>query len=468
MKSLSLLFLVGIMFFFNANFMPSEAAGPVDIRVRVNGMAGGQAYLIGVYKNVQSTVDSASLDISGGFHIQREEPFEAGAYMVLLPDSSSFQVLLDDDQAFSLQTKAGSLEKDMQVNGSQINELAYSARQLQYEQQAAFEAMARENDDPAYLEQQRNRLMGEYYTYLQGLFDQYPQSLFTKLRRAELGPQVPEARQADGSIDYPAQLHLYRIHFWDNVDFNDPRLLRTPVIFNKLVTYLDQLTPLQTEAMIRSIDELMARVPANSEYYRFFAEWIAQDYRAPYSPVLDPEAIYIHMVNEYLTDGRAFWADSTQVYAWKLRARGKAGSLVGNPATDIRANGTDGCPRSMFDSEAPYIVLYFYHPDCSHCIEQTPKLVEFSREWKNNGLNVFAVAMDTEEAEWQQFITDNQMENWANVNDADSQDIYDDYYVMGTPCIYLLNPDRIIIGKNLEVEHIPAIIEMDRQRMAAR
>lgn len=468
MKSLSLLALIGITFFFNAQLLVGEPSGAVDIRIRINGMAGGQAYLIGVNKNVQTSVDSAQLDITGAFRFQREEPYEAGAYMVLLPDSSSFQVLLDEGQFFSMQTNAGSLEKDMQVDGSQVNELAYQARQLQYEQQAAFEAMTQETNDPIFLEQQRNRLIGEYFAYLQGLFEQHPQSLFTKLRRAEQEPQVSEVRQADGSIDYNVQIHLYRIHFWDNVDFNDPRLLRTPVIFNKLITYLEQLTPLQTDAMIQSIDELMAQVPANSEYYRFFAEWIAQDFRPSYSPLLDPEAIYIHIVNEYLTDSRAFWADSTQVYAWKLRAKHKAGSLVGNPGTDIKANDVQNCPRSLFDMEAPYIVLYFYHADCSHCIEQTPKLVQFAQEWKNKGLEVYAVAMDTEDAEWKQFIADNHMENWVNVNDAESQDIYEDYYVMGTPCIYLLNPNRMIIGKNLEIEHIPAIIGLDQQRMAAR
>ena len=172
------------------------------------------------------------------------------------------------------------------------------------------------------------------------------------------------------------------------------------------------------------------------------------------------------MVNEYLTDERAFWADPTQVYAWKLRAMAKAGSLVGNPGMNIRAKDTDGQMQSMFDTNAPYVVLYFYHAECEHCIEETPKLVQFYQKWKDRGLEVYAVAMDTEDAEWRKFITDNKMESWINVNDADSQDIYDDYYVMGTPNIYLLNPERIIIGKSLELEHIPAVIQMDQQKRA--
>ncbi|MCB0563410.1 MAG: redoxin domain-containing protein [Phaeodactylibacter sp.] len=463
MKSLSFFTLIGIMSFFSSHLWVDEQAGGVDIQIHVSGMASGYAYLTGVYKNVQSTVDSAQGDINGRFHFQRKERFEPGAYLVILPDSSTFQILLDDDQSFYLKTNAGSLEKDMQVEGSQVNELFFQARQLQYEQQAAFEGMANQNNDPAFLEQQRALLIGEYDAYLQSLFEKYPQSLFTKIRKAEQNPQIPEVRQANGVVDPSAQLYLYRSHFWDMVDFSDPRLLHTPVIFNKLITYFDNLTPPQTDAMIEAINQLMEQVPANSEYYRFFAEWIAQDFRPPYSPVLDPEAIFIHMVNEYLTDERAFWADSTQVYAWKLRATGKAGSLVGNPGMDIRARDTEGNMRSMFDIEAPYIAIYFYHAECEHCIAETPRLVQFYREWKDKGLEVFAVAMDTEDAEWKTFIADNQMD-WINVNDAESQEIYKDYYVMGAPTIYLLNPSRTIIGKNLQIEHIPMIIQMDQQQ----
>ena len=75
MKSLSYFTLIGVMFFFSSRLLAKGEESPVNIKIHVNGMAGGQAFLAGVYKNVQSKVDSAEMDITGTFRFQREEPY---------------------------------------------------------------------------------------------------------------------------------------------------------------------------------------------------------------------------------------------------------------------------------------------------------------------------------------------------------------------------------------------------------
>ena len=156
-----------------------------------------------------------------------------------------------------------------------------------------------------------------------------------------------------------------------------------------------------------------------------------------------------------------------QVYAWQLRAGDKAKSLVGKPAQNIEAQDPQGNTRSLYDIEKPYVAIFFYHAECDHCQETAPKLVEFYREWKDRGLEVYAVSMDTPKKEWTAFLTKYKMEQMINVTDEDNHGIYSNYYVMGTPYIYLLNPERTIIGKDLMVEDIPRYMAMDQQAMTA-
>jgi len=128
----------------------------------------------------------------------------------------------------------------------------------------------------------------------------------------------------------------------------------------------------------------------------------------------------------------------------------------------VEAPDPSGTPRAISNIDAPYVVVFIYNPECDHCIEETPYLVEFYREWKQRGIEVYAIAIDTGDASWKTFIARNNM-NWINVHDPSNRSFYGKYYVDNTPEIYVLNPQRIIIGKNLKVSQIAQVIEMDRQ-----
>ncbi|MEZ5024554.1 MAG: TlpA disulfide reductase family protein [Chitinophagales bacterium] len=95
-------------------------------------------------------------------------------------------------------------------------------------------------------------------------------------------------------------------------------------------------------------------------------------------------------------------------------------------------------------------------------MKESPKMVQFYKEWKNKGVEVFGIGLDTEQATWEKFVKDFGLDVFTNVYDPTNKAIYKKYYVDVTPEIYVLNKDRIIIGKNLDVEQIPEIIKRDQ------
>jgi len=181
-------------------------------------------------------------------------------------------------------------------------------------------------------------------------------------------------------------------------------LLYTPVIANKLKRYINELTPQHPDSIISAASFLVNKSLTYPQYFQYFANW---------------------------------------------RAYEMAASIVGKKGPNVTAKNPQGELKSLYDLKAPYLIVYMYNPDCEHCQEQTPKLVEFYKEWKN-------------QQKWTDYIAKTGM-TFTNVFDPTNKAIYATYYVDQTPELYVLNPDRIIIGKNLKVNQIETIINRDKE-----
>lgn len=442
---------------------------PPEIRIVVEGTHSGLAKLIGTLEDQQFGVDTASVDRSGVAVFSDPEAYKPGFYIILLPDNNQVQMVIDRDQQFTLETTAGRVIEDMKVTGSLENELLYRNLRFEKEQRPQLNALAVQmkglsSDSPKYqeLKKQQDALMAERNAHLEEIFREYPDAFFTKFKRAGQNPEIKEPRKADGSLDPARQLYLYRSEMWDNVDFSDERLLRTPVVFNKLKKYMTELVPQHPDSIIRAVDNLIGRVEDHPGYYRFFVNWIGLRYQPGQSTLMDPEAVYVHMVQNYITREKAFWLQDAEVQGLQQRAGEMEASLIGKKAPDVEANDPQGQSRSIYEIDAPYIIVYLYNPDCEHCIEETPKLVNFYREWKRRGVEVYAIAIDTDTDTWKKFISKNNMD-WINVSDPTNRSFYGKYFVDNTPEVYVLNPDRTIIGKNLKVFQIGQIIQRDQE-----
>ena len=441
-----------------------EAESP-NIRIQVQNLPAGKAYLIGTYAEQQFRADSTSVDASGNVIFERTEPYPAGYYVVYLPNQTTIQLVIDQDQTVDMNTQVSALIEAMEVSGNLNNELLYRNLKFEQQQNAEFARINQQlssvsQSDPVYaqLMVKREAMLEERKAHIRSFEEEYPDMLFTKYKVAGQNPETPDLRLPDGRPDIKTRLYLYRTRFWDNVDFADERLIRTPVIINKLNRYFDEVTVQRADSINASVDLLMNKASGHDIYYEFFANWILLHYQASETTIMDPEAVYVNMVQKHLTPEKAFWLEEVEVNALRQRASEMEASLVGKKAPDVVSTGPDGQTHTLYDLKAPYVVVYMYNPECEHCIEQTPKLVNLYRQYKNRGLEVFAIAIDTDETQWKNFIRQNRMGDWINVFDPSNRSIYAKYYVDNTPEIYVLNQEREIIAKNLNVNQIPEVI----------
>ena len=435
------------------------------IKIQVKGLTGGgEASLIGIFtgKNFKAAVAPVAAD--GSFTFTKDEPLFPGMYFVLLPDNRNFQMLADSDQTFEMTTDTKDLVGSMTVSGSKENELLYNNLRYEADYQAKFNNLARQmksagEGTPGYkaAKEAQDKLIESRKAYLNDVFKKNPKAFFTSFKKAG---QNPDLRPG---LDNAAQVWHYRRDFWENVDFRDERLLRTPVISNKLKRYITELTAQQPDSIISSAKWLTDKSLPHREYFKYFANWITLNYDQKESTLMDAHAIEVFMIQNYFTNERAFWSDSVQVYGLQQQAYEKQASLIGKKGQNVTAKDQNGKTQSLYDIDADYTIVYMFNPDCEHCQEQTPQLVKFQKEWKSKGTEVFTIALDTDDKKWKDYINKVGMDVFTNVYDPTNRAIYPNWYVDITPEIYVLNKDKIIIAKNLQVNQIETVINRDRE-----
>ena len=440
--------------------------GPADFTIKVSGAPAGRGDLIGFYAEENFLADTTTRTANGVMKFKKAEGYPQGLYYVKFADQKYLQVMLGEDQKFTLETNAANPDGAMKVNGSDENS-------------AFFENLAKEKTGNQILQTINSRitaaqegteiykaakadqtaLLDQRDADLEKIYKKYPNTLFEKFKRAGANPRVRD------DVPRAEMAYHYRNEFWNDVDFSDRRLIRTPVIKNKLNRFFEELTPQNQDSILSSAYLLTDLTLTHPEYFKFIANWVVRKYEPTKCTLMDPEKVHVKMLQKYFNQDRAFWADSLTIFGLQQRASEMQNSLIWEKGPDVIAKDLAGKTHRLFDNDEDYVIVYMFAPSCEHCQEETPKLVKWYNEQKAAGKSrdVYAIALDSN-------VDDpNELANYIKktnipfpvIWDPTSRSIYKTYYVDITPEIYVLNPDRMIVGKNLKTFQIDTMINRD-------
>lgn len=444
-----------------------------DIRILVEGITPGKVKLIGAFADQNYLADSTMVDEHGVIEFKRKSPLKPGYFYVILPDYSNLHFLADTDQHFVIRTKRSDLFGAATVEGSSDNEMLYASFRMQLRHEALYDSVSKAisglaPNDPRYLAGKKiyDQMGAERKAQLEKDRQRFPNSFYVKFKYSGQNPEVRDVRKANGDLDTSAQLRMFRNEFWDNFDFRDERLLYTPVIANKIKTYMNDLTMQNPDSLIAQADILIDKSLVNQEMFKFISNWLLIKYQPTKTSVMDGEAVFVHIIDKYMTKELATWYNDKELADIKKKAFEMRASLLNRKGPDVISKDPFGQTKSIYEMKEPYIIVFMYDTKCEHCQKETPLLRKFIDEWKEKNIGVFAIVLNSTENEWKEFMLQNRMQDWVNVRDPSNVSIYAKYFVDITPEIYILNRDRMIIGKNLKVEQIATIINRDQQKQA--
>ena len=183
--------------------------------------------------------------------------------------------------------------------------------------------------------------------------------------------------------------------------------------------------------------------------------------------IMGMEAVALHIGEKYVLTGKAEWLDNTALAKVKDFVEHNRYSLIGMKAKELNLQSINGPFESLYAINSPYLVLVFYDTSCGHCKEELPKLYAIFQKYRNKGVQVMAVCTIYKYNEWVKFVTENNYTEWINVwdgfNKEDDVSIgsnFREYYnVYTTPQVYLLDKDKMIIGRRLDDKVLEQMLE---------
>lgn len=144
------------------------------------------------------------------------------------------------------------------------------------------------------------------------------------------------------------------------------------------------------------------------------------------------------------------WPDYSQAADFVSFVEKMKLTAVGQPAPEIALPNPEGNVVTLSSMKGQYVLLDFWAKWCGPCRQENPNVVRAYQKYKDKGFTVFGVSLDRSRADWLQAIKEDNL-TWTHVSDLKywQSEAAKTYNITGIPFSLLLNPDGVIIAKNL-------------------
>lgn len=322
-----------------------------------------------------------------------------------------------------------------------------------------------------------------------------PNTLVAKIVKMSMDVVIPEAPKDENGkvIDSMFRYKYYHNHYFDNFDFTDDRLVRTPIFHSKMAPYFSKESMFQhCDTILKYAFKLCDQMSDQSETYQYTVSYITSTYEQ--SKIMNMDKIFVEMADRYYCppndkgEPRAFWVPQASLDKICEKAETNRLLVFGKrPPNLILRDTTDSNWIDFYSLKSEYTVLYFWDPECGHCNKVTPKLQTlYEKKLKDRNVEVFAVgkAVDKDFQKWKDKIkkegftfinvavtasmykdamdkTDNQrklmeMLRYTTLESLNYQKTYD---VFSTPRVFVLDKDKKIIAKSLSISQLEDFLD---------
>ena len=438
------------------------------IKFRIKGIKDTTCMIAYYYINNTYVKDTLKVDATGRFTYKPDpSEIQRGLYVVVVNEKQYFEFVINNDHKFSIETDITDLIGKMLITNSPDNSLFHEYVIYNNSKYSEVQGLITEKnkvknnkDSIALIDEKINDINKELVDYKLNLAKQYPESLTALLIRIIKEPDVPEPPiLSNGRKDSTFAYRFYKKHFWDDINFTDDRMLRTPVLYNKVKTYFDKVVSQVPDSIIKECDLLIEKARPNPETFKYFVWFFTYHYEN--NEIMGMDKVFVHLVDTYYATNQTPWVNKTVLENILKKAKKIKPLLIGAVAPNMMMLDSNNQVVSLYSVNARVTMILFWDPDCGHCEKEIPKIKEFYDANKTKyGLEIFAVCSDTSLSKWKSSLRKRGMD-WINVNGPRSLtgNYHDQYDIISTPTIYILNRKKEIIAKRIDMQVIPGFIE---------
>jgi thiol-disulfide isomerase/thioredoxin len=454
-------------------FLSGQLKNGYEINITIMDLQDSTVFLAYHLGDKQYIKDTVKLDRSGNGIFRGQQTLPQGIYMIVLPGRKYFEILISDNQRFSLNCTFSDYFNTLKFTGSKENSafVEYQKNWVTMQQTAIAISKRiqnnKQNNDSLKILGSVQKLQEENMkAYLKSVVKANEGNFLGTLVKGLLPIDIPKFTIPIGyknpdSIRWVLNYNYNKDHFFDNIDLNDERLIRTPLLYSRLDSFFTNVLIQSPDTINKEIDKLINKCSSNYKMFQFVSVYLFNHFRE--SEIMGHDAVMVKIADDIYLSGKADWV--TREFKDDLRKQIDLirPNLIGKKAENMVMDSYKGIFVSLYDVEKDFTVLYFWEPNCGHCQEATPKLKAYYDKPKDYSLEVFAVCTTADKEKWTKYIEDNKI-TWINGWDPKRISHFDFYYnVQSTPTIYVLDKNKKIIAKKLAVEEIGPFIDNYRK-----
>jgi thiol-disulfide isomerase/thioredoxin len=458
---------------------PAAAPKGRNISITLTPLKNCKVYLGSFFGKGRALVDSAYLDDKSHGVFKGPTKLTSGIYFVVSPQYTiQFDLLMDAQQQFSIVGDTSLKEKAV-ITGSAENDLyksyaVYTSEKGRILAQLETEfASAKTKEDSSRIRTEFTKTDKELQAYRDDISKKHPNSMLAMLLNAMKKPATPPMRVVNGNIDSTYPYRYVKEHYWDDVLFNDDRLLRTPFFEPKLDEYFKNLVSPEPDSVIKEVKYILLSARTGKEIYPYLLTKFTNKYMNP--EFMGQDKVFVYLFENFYAKGDTMLLNPASRKTITERAYSLMANQIGQPAPPLDLTDTTGKITSLYNINAPFTIVAFWDPNCGHCKEEIPRLDSiYEAKWKKYGVAVYSVNIyENEIPAWKRFIHEKNLGGWVHayetkeartaIEKAGKPNYRQLYDIYKTPTVYLLDKDKHIIAKQLSLEQFDDLIEAKRK-----
>lgn len=153
---------------------------------------------------------------------------------------------------------------------------------------------------------------------------------------------------------------------------------------------------------------------------------------------------------KYTADWVAFVAQQKSLIAQKQAKEKDNPAAIGKDAPEFALPDTKGKMIRLSSFKGKYVLLDFWASWCGPCRQESPNVVRAYNKYKQKNFEILSVSLDSKKDDWLSAINKDQL-TWTHVSDLNGWEstVVRLYHVEGIPATFLLDPNGVVVARDL-------------------
>lgn len=432
-----------------------------NIQVDVPNLKNDTVYLAFYFNGKTYSKDTTVLNKGIGTFAD-DEPLKEGIYIIYFNSEKFFDIMVGKDQNIKIKVDANDLSKVEVKGGAESVKFQELLGEMQRRHKEGRDLRTQYNEkkiDSLTYVAKSEELNKAVEAYQQKQLAENEGTFFAAFLKGTIAVETPEFKELPDSTRPMTRYQYAKKHYFDNIDLNDPRFLRTQYFPGKVDSYISKFVIQHPDSIAAAAIDLIERSKQNEETYQTMCSKMINF--GLQSKIMGMDAVWLAIADKYYLSGKATWADTAWVNDLRKEADKIRYNKIGMVAHNLMARDSNNAIVQLRDLRQPYVLVYFYEPTCGHCKKTTPVLHDsVYTKFKDKGFEVFAFYTQTDKKEWLDFVNKHKLNDWVNVWDPNRESWFWKYYdASSTPGVYLLDKDRKFLAKKIDMKTLDMILD---------